>query len=247
MTFSLDTLNPPQREAVTYSGCAHCLILAGAGSGKTRVLTHRIAWLIDQGVDPSAILAITFTNKAAAEMRERAMALVGDEQSAGLKLSTFHAFGARFLRTFATYAGLEASFTIYGESEQKSLIKKVMTEMGIIGSPSSELLESENPALSLYCITKEEFEQVSDEEKRIKTTMYVKPDGLGWEKASEVSQLLKDNDLKSFRKPGSFYNSNAGLPVGEVYVKYTMYKVCDALQRFAFRTNTSAIRCATCL
>lgn len=110
-----------------------------------------------------------------------------------------------------------------------------------------ELLESENPALSLYCITKEEFEQVSDEEKRIKTTMYVKPDGLGWEKASEVSQLLKDNDLKSFRKPGSFYNSNAGLPVGEVYVKYTMYKICDALQRFAFRTNTSAIRCATCL
>lgn len=110
-----------------------------------------------------------------------------------------------------------------------------------------ELLESENPALSLYCITKEEFEQVSDEEERIKTTMYVKPDGLGWEKASEVSQLLKDNDLKSFRKPGSFYNSNAGLPVGEVYVKYTMYKVGDALQRFAFRTNTSAIRCATCL
>lgn len=110
-----------------------------------------------------------------------------------------------------------------------------------------ELLESENPALSLYCITKEEFEQVSDEEERIKTTMYVNPDGLGWEKASEVSKLLKDNDLKSFRKPGSFYNSNVGLPVGEVYVKYTIYKVGDALLRFAFRTNTSAIRCATCL
>ncbi|MBO4350476.1 MAG: UvrD-helicase domain-containing protein [Proteobacteria bacterium] len=143
MAFSLDTLNPPQRDAVTYSGDAHCLILAGAGSGKTRVLTHRIAWLIGQGVDPSTILAITFTNKAAAEMRERALALVS-EHAEGLKLSTFHAFGARFLRHFATYAQLEPSFTIYGESEQKSLIKKVMTEMGLIGGQTSELLESES-------------------------------------------------------------------------------------------------------
>lgn len=114
-------------------------------------------------------------------------------------------------------------------------------------SEIKSVLDSENPALSLYCITMEEFEQVNDNERKIKTTMYVKPDGLGWEKASDVSQTLKDNDLKSFRKPGSFYNSECGLPVGEVYVKYTMYKVGEALQRFAFRTNTSAIRCATCL
>lgn len=142
MTFSLDTLNPPQREAVTYHGDRHCLILAGAGSGKTRVLTHRIAWLITQGVSPSSILAITFTNKAATEMRERALALI-DEEHAGLQLSTFHAFGARFLRTYAAYAGIESSFSIYSETEQKALIKKIMTNMSLIGVPQSELSESE--------------------------------------------------------------------------------------------------------
>ncbi|MBQ9394791.1 MAG: UvrD-helicase domain-containing protein [Proteobacteria bacterium] len=142
MTFSLDTLNPPQRDAVTYHGDRHCLILAGAGSGKTRVLTHRIAWLITQGVAPSSILAITFTNKAATEMRERALALI-DEDHAGLQLSTFHSFGARFLRTFAAYGGFEPSFSIYSETEQKALIKKIMTQMSLIGAPSNELTESE--------------------------------------------------------------------------------------------------------
>ncbi len=143
MTFSLDTLNPPQRDAVTYLGDKHCLILAGAGSGKTRVLTHRIAWLISQGVAPSSILAITFTNKAATEMRERALALIEENQNSGLQLSTFHAFGARFLRSYAVYADLEPSFSIYAEPEQKSLIKKIMTQMSLIGAPSNELTESE--------------------------------------------------------------------------------------------------------
>ncbi|MBQ4360458.1 MAG: UvrD-helicase domain-containing protein, partial [Proteobacteria bacterium] len=110
--------------------------------GKTRVLTHRIAWLISQGVAPSAILAITFTNKAAREMRERAMALIPEEDHAGLQLSTFHAFGARFLRKYATYAGLESSFSIYAENEQKTLIKDIMKQFGIIGS-NTDLTESE--------------------------------------------------------------------------------------------------------
>ncbi|MBQ8038008.1 MAG: ATP-dependent helicase [Proteobacteria bacterium] len=142
MNFSLDSLNPPQRDAVTYDGVKHCLILAGAGSGKTRVLTHRIAWLISQGIAPAAILAITFTNKAAREMRERAMALIPEEDHAGLQLSTFHAFGARFLRQYAAYAGLESSFSIYAETEQKTLIKSIMTQAGILGS-NTELSESE--------------------------------------------------------------------------------------------------------
>lgn len=139
MAFSLETLNPAQREAVTYSGQRHCLILAGAGSGKTRVLTHRIAWLIAQGASPSSILAITFTNKAAREMRERALSLIDADDTSGLMLSTFHAFGARFLRHYATYAGLEPSFTIYAESEQKSLIKRVMKQLSLIGAAATEI------------------------------------------------------------------------------------------------------------
>ena len=137
---SLDTLNVPQRNAVTYQGPRHCLILAGAGSGKTRVLTYRIAWLISQGVDPKSILAITFTNKAAAEMRDRATALIAqntpDAAASGVLLSTFHAFGARFLHQFGAYAGLHGAFSIYAESEQKALVKSVMTELAILHPPS---------------------------------------------------------------------------------------------------------------
>ncbi|MBQ9816030.1 MAG: UvrD-helicase domain-containing protein [Proteobacteria bacterium] len=144
MVFPLNSLNPPQRDAVTYCGPKHCLILAGAGSGKTRVLTHRIAWLISQGVAPASILAITFTNKAAREMKERALALIQCGDNAPPQLSTFHAFGARFLRQYAAYAGLESSFSIYDEANQKSLVKKIMTQLALIGAPASELTESDN-------------------------------------------------------------------------------------------------------
>lgn len=109
-----------------------------------------------------------------------------------------------------------------------------------------DLLKSDNAALHRYCITKEEFEQLSDTEQFINTAMYVKPDGLGWEKASDVNNEIKDRNLKSFRKPGSFYNSECGLPVGEVYVKYMVYKVGEALNRFAFRNNRSAIIVVNC-
>lgn len=108
------------------------------------------------------------------------------------------------------------------------------------------MLKSDNKSLQRYCITKEEFEQRSDKEQFIRTTMYVKPDGLGWEKASDVNNEIKDRNLKSFRKPGSFYNSECGLPVGEVYVKYTVYKVGEALSRFAFRNNNSGIDVVNC-
>lgn len=139
---SLDGLNPPQYAAVTYHGKEHCLILAGAGSGKTRVLTHRIAWLLSQGVPSYAILAITFTNKAAQEMRERALRLIDEERDSHLSLSTFHAFGARFLRRYGSYIGLTPSFSIYGESEQRTLVKKIMGDMGLLHA-SSEILDSE--------------------------------------------------------------------------------------------------------
>ena len=101
----LDGLNERQLEAVTHSG-GHCLVLAGAGSGKTRVLTHRIAWLIERGVDPSSICAVTFTNKAAAEMQQRVRGLLGGQregrrQLEGLWLSTFHSLGLRLLREWS--------------------------------------------------------------------------------------------------------------------------------------------------
>ena len=129
MSFSLEGLNGPQRGAVTHGGEKHCLILAGAGSGKTRVLTYRIAWLVQaMGVDPSSILAITFTNKAAQEMRGRAQALLGGNSP--VTLSTFHGFGLRFLKRYGAYAGLGENFSIYDESAQKALVKSILAQFG---------------------------------------------------------------------------------------------------------------------
>ncbi len=130
MAIDIDTLNDPQREAVlTTEG--PLLVLAGAGSGKTRVLTYRIAHLIDDlGAEPWQILAITFTNKAATEMRERLMALVGP-RSRGMWVSTFHAMCVRILRTDAERIGFTRSFTIYDSDDQKRLYKEVMAELDI--------------------------------------------------------------------------------------------------------------------
>jgi DNA helicase-2/ATP-dependent DNA helicase PcrA len=126
----LDTLNAAQREAVTH-GEGPLLVLAGAGSGKTRVLTSRIAWLIEQhGVEPSEILAVTFTNKAAGEMRERVARLLGAEP-AGMWIGTFHAIGARLLRVHAELVGLTRTYTIYDEGDLVTLIKRLMERHNI--------------------------------------------------------------------------------------------------------------------
>jgi DNA helicase II / ATP-dependent DNA helicase PcrA len=126
----LDGLNDPQRDAVTY-GEGPLLILAGAGSGKTRVLTHRIAYLVATGaVQPSEILAITFTNKAAAEMRERAELLVGRRVRA-MWVMTFHSACARMLRAHADKLGYTRQFTIYDQADSRRLIKRCMEENGV--------------------------------------------------------------------------------------------------------------------
>src|SRR3954454_2460443 len=129
-TEPLAGLNPAQREAVLhYEG--PMLVLAGAGSGKTRVLTTRIARLIEHhGVDPSRILAVTFTNKAAGEMRERITRLLGEEPR-GMWSGTFHAIGARILRTSAPLVGRTSSFTIYDEDDSLGVIKRLMEREGI--------------------------------------------------------------------------------------------------------------------
>lgn len=121
-------LNPQQKAAVEYRGPA-LLIVAGAGSGKTRVLTHRIAHLIEtREAWPSQILAITFTNKAAAEMRERVQALLGDSAQ-GMWISTFHSACVRILRREAESLGLSSTFTIYDSADQRTILKRIIKEL----------------------------------------------------------------------------------------------------------------------
>jgi DNA helicase II / ATP-dependent DNA helicase PcrA len=126
----LEKLNPEQREAVLHHG-GPLLILAGAGSGKTRVITYRIAYLIGDGhAEPDQVLAVTFTNKAAGEMRERVEGLIGDD-AAGVWLSTFHALCARLLRREAPKIGLSRDFVIYDSSDQVAVVKQAEKDLGI--------------------------------------------------------------------------------------------------------------------
>src|ERR1700728_2373915 len=126
----LDGLNPAQREAVTH-GDGPLLILAGAGSGKTRVLTHRIAYLVaTDAAKPNEIIAITFTNKAAAEMRNRAELLVGRSVRA-MWVMTFHSACARMLRAHADKLGYTRQFTIYDQADARRLIKRCLDELGV--------------------------------------------------------------------------------------------------------------------
>src|SRR5215471_7837738 len=126
---SLDVLNPEQREAVLHEK-GPLLVLAGAGSGKTRVITHRLARLIVSGADPRTIVAVTFTNKAAEEMRQRARALLGVERLASF-VGTFHSWSLRFLRRHATAASLPPRFAIADSSDQLALVKEAMAELSI--------------------------------------------------------------------------------------------------------------------
>ena len=124
MSIDLSSLNPPQFKAATHRGDDHCLILAGAGSGKTRVLTYRIAWLVqDIGVSPYRILAFTFTNKAANEMKERTQQLLGEDTA--VKLMTFHRFGLMFLKRYALRAGLEPGFSVFDTGQSETLVKQL--------------------------------------------------------------------------------------------------------------------------
>jgi DNA helicase II / ATP-dependent DNA helicase PcrA len=122
-------LNPEQKEAVLHTR-GPLLVLAGAGSGKTRVITHRLAHLVRNGVDPRAIAAVTFTNKAAAEMRERAQVLLGGAALAAF-IGTFHSWCLRFLRRRAREAKLPPRFSIADSSDQLALIKEAMAELSI--------------------------------------------------------------------------------------------------------------------
>lgn len=125
-----EELNQSQCEAVMYSD-GPSLVIAGAGSGKTRVLTYKIAYLLEQGYKPWHILALTFTNKAAREMKERIGAKVGAQSARNLWMGTFHSIFSRILRTEAHYLGFSSQFTIYDASDSKSLIRAIIKEMGL--------------------------------------------------------------------------------------------------------------------
>ena len=126
----LQQLNDGQRVAVEYCDGAS-LVIAGAGSGKTRVLTYKIAWLLEQGMAPWEILALTFTNKAAREMKERIGRLVGEERARYLQMGTFHSVFSRILRAEAAQIGYNANFTIYDQTDARSLVKTIIKEMNL--------------------------------------------------------------------------------------------------------------------
>ncbi|MBP3568885.1 MAG: UvrD-helicase domain-containing protein [Lachnospiraceae bacterium] len=173
-----DSLNPEQLAAVKHDR-GPLLILAGAGSGKTRVLTHRIAYLIsEKNVSPYQILAITFTNKAAKEMKERVEKTVGEE-SANIWVSTFHSTCVRILRRFIESLGYDRNFTIYDADDQKTLMKDVLKQLQIdtkqmkekaflsaISSAKDELVSPEAYALTAYDFTAKRIAEVYREYQR---------------------------------------------------------------------------------
>ena len=126
----LNDLNDAQRAAVEYID-GPSLVIAGAGSGKTRVLTYKIAYLLSQGMKPWSIMALTFTNKAAREMKERIGKLVGDDLAQHLYMGTFHSIFSRIPRAEAEHIGFNNNFTIYDESDSRSLLKAIIKEMGL--------------------------------------------------------------------------------------------------------------------
>ncbi|MBQ2533841.1 MAG: UvrD-helicase domain-containing protein, partial [Prevotella sp.] len=126
----LSQLNDSQRAAVEYNE-GPSLVIAGAGSGKTRVLTYKIAYLIQQGLKPWNILALTFTNKAAREMKERIGRLVGNDTARYLNMGTFHSVFSRILRVEGALIGYQPNFTIYDETDSRSLIKSIIKQLNL--------------------------------------------------------------------------------------------------------------------
>lgn len=148
----LEQLNDAQRKAVEYLGGPE-LVIAGAGSGKTRVLTYKIMHLLTMGYEPWRIMALTFTNKAADEMRQRVAMLVGEDMASGLWMGTFHSVFARILRRHAGLLGFSSNFTIYDAADTKSLLRSIIREMGLQdtykpGNVANEISNAKNNLVS---------------------------------------------------------------------------------------------------
>ena len=126
---NIETLNNPQKEAVKHID-GPMLVLAGAGSGKTKVLTSRIAYLIENGISPANILAITFTNKAAREMKERVTNLIGSDANY-IQISTFHSLGLKIVKENAEFLGYDRNFIILDSDDTLTVVKKIIKDMGL--------------------------------------------------------------------------------------------------------------------
>ena len=186
--FDLSGLNGPQAEAVLHDK-GPLLILAGAGSGKTRVITHRIAYLIqERGVSPFSILAITFTNKAANEMKERVGRLLGAE-GMNVWVSTFHSSCVRMLRKYAEHIGYESSFTIYDTDDVKSLMKQVLKDLNIDSKRFKEKFFMNNiSAAKNECVSAEDYAaSASEYEEKMVARVY-----------SEYQKRLRENNAFDF-------------------------------------------------
>lgn len=161
----IEELNESQRAAVLY-GDGPSLVIAGAGSGKTRVLTYKIAYLLENGYNPWNILALTFTNKAAREMKERIARQVGEQRARYLWMGTFHSMFSRILRAEASHIGFTSQFTIYDSADSKSLLRSIIKEMGLDektykpGSVQARISNAKNHLVSPsgYAANKEAYE-----------------------------------------------------------------------------------------
>ena len=166
MAFSYSLLNPQQREAVkTIHGPV--LILAGAGTGKTRVITMRIANMVESGIDAASILAVTFTNKAANEMRERVGDLIPKSASKAITIGTFHAFCMRLLRAHAEVIGYKNNFVIYSQGEQTSLVKRILGRL-----LAKEETFDPSKALSLISKAKNEGLDLGDPQRNLQAAVF---------------------------------------------------------------------------
>ena len=218
-----DTLNPMQREAVFHTE-GPLLVLAGAGSGKTRVLTHRIAYLIEEKrVAPWNIMAITFTNKAAAEMRERVDKIVGEGAEA-IWVSTFHSSCVRILRRFIDRLGYDSNFTIYDGDDQKTLMKQVLKKMQADPKQFKErAVLSRISAAKNDRITADEFEQQAGADFREKKIAQI---------YREYQKELKKNNALDFDdllvKTVELFEANAD--VLEYYQDKFRYIMVDEYQ-----------------
>lgn len=167
----LNELNPPQREAVTTVE-GPIMIIAGAGSGKTRVLTYRIAFLVEQGIDPFQILALTFTNKAAREMKERISKVIGETDARSLWMGTFHSVFARILRAESDKLGYPSNFSIYDTDDAKSLLKTIINELGLddktykASTVYNRISSAKNALITAAAYEKNEVLKAEDEEAR---------------------------------------------------------------------------------
>jgi DNA helicase-2/ATP-dependent DNA helicase PcrA len=220
---SLRGLNDAQLEAVQYNSGPH-LIVAGAGSGKTKVLTHKIAYLIEDGFNPENILALTFTNKAANEMKERITAMIGVTKAKKLWMGTFHSILARILRTEAETLGYKKNFSIYDREDSISLVGNVLEALNIsIDDKSSSAIQHQISSLKNRMISPEEY---------AKFYMETPTDKKIAEIYAEYNKRLFENNSMDFDdlllKPITLFNNNQRILAK--YKKQFKYVLVDEFQ-----------------